>query len=426
MSRRLRHHGFAILLAAGAILILLALALAQWQWTDYDAEARPAFDALIGGHFSQFLHLAPAYGGSLLIRGPFVLATKLWGGGQLAVYRAAALPCLVAAGGLGVWLSARLQDVERARWAGALVVLICLANPITLSAFRYGHPEELLGGVLCVAAVLAARRDRPLWAGALLGLAIANKEWALVAVGPVFIALPAHRPRAMVTAAAVAGAVLAPFLLAGSAAAGTSVGSGAATTGGISNPEQLWWFFGTHSRPVLNLSGAVMVGYRSPPAWAGAIARPAIVLVPIALTLLCLYLRRGGRRRPAHEALLLLTLVLLLRFILDPWDISYYAVPFLLALVTWETVAHRRLPVLSLVGSFATWFALEEAPSLQLSPDLQSLVFLVVAVPAALGLATALYVPGVGERARARWSRTGGLHEPQEHLLPGSRAIAGT
>ncbi len=53
-----------------------------------------------------------------------------------------------------------------------------------------GIPEELLGGVLCVVAVLLAARERPLWAGLASGLAIANKEWALLAVGPVLFALP--------------------------------------------------------------------------------------------------------------------------------------------------------------------------------------------------------------------------------------------
>jgi len=34
-------------------------------------------------------------------------------------------------------------------------------NPVTLYALQLGHPEELLGAVLCVAAVLTAQRGRP-------------------------------------------------------------------------------------------------------------------------------------------------------------------------------------------------------------------------------------------------------------------------
>ena len=58
-------------------------------------------------------------------------------------------------------------------------------------------------------------RDRSLLAGVLLGLAIANKEWALLAVGPVLLALaPARRMRCLAAAGATAAAVLAPLILA--------------------------------------------------------------------------------------------------------------------------------------------------------------------------------------------------------------------
>jgi hypothetical protein len=398
MRLRLRDHAIAIALASAASLVVALLALTQWQWTDYDSEARPAFDALFAGHFSQFLHLAPAYGGSLLVRAPFVLVTKLWGGGQLSIFRAAAAPCLAAAAVLGVWLAAQIRAAGRTRLEGVLALLLCVANPITFSALRYGHPEELLGGVLCVAAVLAATRDRPIWAGVLLGLAVANKDWALLAAGPVVIALPDRRSRALLTAAAVAGAVLAPFVLAGSSGfVGQTQGS-ATQTGALFNPWQVWWFLGSHAHPVLNPSGTVRVGYRVPPGWIETVAHPLIVAIMVPLTLLCVYLRRRRGSRPKHEALLLLMLVLLLRFILDPWDISYYALPFLMALLVWETLAHARLPVLALLGSFAAWFALEDGATLNLSPDIQALIFLVCALAATVAVAAALYVPGLSRR----------------------------
>ncbi|MDQ6804804.1 MAG: glycosyltransferase 87 family protein [Actinomycetota bacterium] len=67
-----------------------------------------------------------------------------------------------------------------------------------------------------MAAVLVAMSGRPVWAGVLLGLAIANKQWALVATGPVLLALPDRRPLAPLTAVGVAAVFAAPFLLAGS------------------------------------------------------------------------------------------------------------------------------------------------------------------------------------------------------------------
>ena len=153
----------------------------------------PRFTALTHGHVLEFLRLAPAYGGSLVERAPFALLPGLWGGGELAVYRMVALPCLLAGAALGVWLCARMRGMERppARptLARAVALGVCVANPLTLRALELGHPEELLGACLCVAAVMLAARDRPLWAGVLLGLAIANKEWAMLAVGPVLLAL---------------------------------------------------------------------------------------------------------------------------------------------------------------------------------------------------------------------------------------------
>ena len=101
------------------------LGLYGFAWSDYDTEARPAFDALTHGHVLEFLRLAPAYGGSLVERAPFALLPGLWGGGQLAVYRMVALPCLLAAAALGAWLVAQMRAAgrptlgARSRWESA-------------------------------------------------------------------------------------------------------------------------------------------------------------------------------------------------------------------------------------------------------------------------------------------------------------------
>ncbi len=87
------------------------LGLYGFAWSDYETEVRPAYDALTHGHVLEFLRLAPAYGGSLVERAPFALLPGLWGGGALAVYRMVALPCLVAAAVLGVWLVAQMRTV---------------------------------------------------------------------------------------------------------------------------------------------------------------------------------------------------------------------------------------------------------------------------------------------------------------------------
>jgi hypothetical protein len=112
MRSRMRENLPASAAAVLGIVVVGWLGLTDWLWTDYDNEARPAIDALLQGHLMRFAALAPSYGGSLVLRAPFIFVPKLWGGGELAVYRAAAAPCLLASAVLGVWL------VERMRAAG--------------------------------------------------------------------------------------------------------------------------------------------------------------------------------------------------------------------------------------------------------------------------------------------------------------------
>lgn len=402
MRARIRENALAGTAAAFAVFVVGWLSLYGWAWTDYDDEARPAFDSLVGGHLLAFVQHAPSYGGSLIIRAPFVLATQLWGGGELSIYRAAAAPCLIAAVILGVWLVARMRTLGRTTLARGLALALCVANPITLNALEIGHPEELLGAVLCVGAVLLAMRGRAGWSGLLLGLAIANKEWAILATGPVLLALPAHRWRALLTAGATAGIVMAPLFLAGSAV--SSVKGSVSNSSTIFQPWQAWWFLGSHGHIVRGTYGNIKIGYRTPPGWINQIAHPLIVLLMVPLTLLCERARRRGKA-VRNEALLLLALVLLVRCVLDPWNIAYYSLPFLIALVVWEALTRNRPPILALTASFVAWFTLEETAAKGFSADVQSAIFLVVAVIGLASIATALYAPGLTERLAIRIGR---------------------
>jgi hypothetical protein len=346
------------------------------------------------------------------LRAPFVLSTRLWGGGELAIYRAAAVPCLIASALLAIYLAARMRALGRNVGARAIVVFLCVANPITLPALEIGHPEELLGAVLCVAAVLAAIGDRPIWAGLLLGLALANKEWAVLAVGPVLIGLPRNRVRALVISAVAAGVLLGPLLIAGSQAV-LSQAKVASSTGGIFQPWQVWWFLGSHGHVVRGLYGNIKVGYRTPPGWIETFPHLLIVALSVPLTLACVWLRKRGVPRPRHEPLLLLCLLLLVRCALDPWDISYYSLPFLIALLAWEALTFARPPLLAVTATLVAWFVFQASSSkLGLSADGQSVLFIGAAVPALALLATALYGRGVSARLRLRVARREPLGAP--------------
>jgi hypothetical protein len=382
------------LLAAGMGVAAMAwLGLTGYAWSDYETEVAPAYAALAHGQLTEFLRLAPVYGGSLMLRAPFALLPGLWGGGALAVYRTVALPCLLAAAVLGVWLAADMRRRNLPGLARGVALALCVANPLTLGALEVGHPEDLLGGALCVAAVLAAARGRGLWAGVLLGAAVANKEWALLAVGPVLLALPGRRALCAAMAGATAAAILAPLAVvhAGNFVAETKATS--QTSSEIFQPWQWWWFFGHHGASVLGTFGRVKPGYRIGPVWAGTVSHPLILAIGVALPAgLWWQTRRGGRSCSEREALLVLALLLVARCTLDTWDTGYYVLPLLLALCAWEARGERGLPAIALAASALAWVDFEWL-RYHASADVQAAFFLAWTVPLAATLALALFAP---------------------------------
>jgi hypothetical protein len=413
--RAVRENALCVLAAAGGTAAMMWLGLYGFAWTDYEVEARPAFAALVRGQLTEFLRLTPAYGGSLVLRAPFALLPGLWGGGELAVYRMVALPCLLAAAALGVWLVAGMRRLGRPPLARGVALALCVANPLTLNALEVGHPEELLGGALCVAAVLLAARGRALWAGLLLGAAIANKEWALLALAPVLLALPARRVPCLLTAAGVAGALLAPPALVHAGAFVALTRATATPSSAIFQPWQIWWFLGHHGAVVRGTFGRVKPGYRTGPAWTGAVSHPLIVATMVPLGWLLWWrqrrrraaervggaaaqragradLRREGAVAGEREALLLLALLLLARCMLDTWDTAYYMLPFLLALSAWECRGARGLPALALASTALAWIDFQWL-HYHASADAQAGFFLLWTLPLAAVLALGLYAP---------------------------------
>jgi hypothetical protein len=402
--RGVRENGLALLMAAIGSATMAWLGLYGFAWNDYDTEARASVEALVHGHVGAFLRLAPAYGGSLVERAPFALLPGLWGGGELDVYRMLAVPCLLAGALLGVWLLARMRREGRSLLARAVTLGLCVANPLTLYAFELGHAEELLGAALCVGAVLVAARPstghrRTLLVGVMLGLAIANKQWAVLAVGPVLLLLPARqRLTFLLSAAASAAAVMAPLALSsgGFVAATRTLASPQSV---IFQPWQLFWFFGHHGALVHGLFGAPKPGYRTAPAWSGAVSHPMILAMAAAITV-AVWLRR--RRLSEREALLMLALLLLMRCMLDTWDVIYYPLPFILALLAWEVRGPAtRPPVLALACSLLVWVNLHWMRT-HVSPDAQAAFFIAWSLPLAAWLCLGVFAPGRSVLRRVR------------------------
>ena len=225
-------------------------------------------------------------------------------------------------------------------------------------------PRSCSGGCLCVAAALLASgpsvdRRRALWAGVILGLAIANKEWALLAIGPVLLGLPAGLRRwCLIAAAAVAAALLAPLALVGSErlpgghARGRlrALGDLPAVAGVVVlRPPRR-----ARARAVRRAQAGLphrprLDRRRQPPAdpRSSELALPAALWLrrrPSAAMPASRPSRVGARILSRRDALLALALLLLLRCVLDTWDAAYYPLPFVLALLAWEALgpADRR------------------------------------------------------------------------------------
>jgi len=215
----------------------------------------------------------------------------------------------------------------------------------------------------------------------------------------------------LLSAAAVAAAVLGPLALVGSSGFLAGTRAVASSPSPIFQPWQLWWFFGHHGPLVHGLFGVPKPGYRSAPAWTGVVSHPLILLVGLALPA-ALWLRRRATRslsvpraaavpriRPrtgagilsARDALLALALLLLLRCVLDTWDAVYYPIPFVLALLAWETRGPaERLPVLALCSSVLAWISFQWLPA-HASADAQAAFFLAWTLPLAAVLCASLF-----------------------------------
>jgi hypothetical protein len=387
MDVRRRELVLPALVAGGFALLLGALGMLTPAFTDYELEAEPSLQALRAGDVIEFLSLAPAYGGSLVLRAPFALLPDLWGGGDHALFRSVAAPCLLAGVVLAVVLWRRARSLGRPGLTCWLVLALVAGNPLTLRALEIGHPEELLGGVLCVGAALAAGRDRAVLAGVLLGLAVANKPWAVLAVVPVLAIQRTGWLKLLAAAGVACAVVMTPLALAGGAVDhATAV---ARNAGDIFQPWQVWWYLGEAGHVVVGNFGE-KPGYRVPPEWLTGIAHPVLVVVPAVVSLALLpRVRRGSW----HDGVLLLAFALLLRCVLDPWNISYYSIPFLLALVTWELHARSRPPVVSLAATLLSWLTLVWLTT-RVHPDVQCAAYLAWTLPLAALMGSRLVAIG--------------------------------
>lgn len=316
-------------------------------WHDFGLEAWPAFERLVAGDLHGFLIESPVYAASLVMRAPLAYAAGALGGDDNWIFRAGALPSVLALAWVAVALAdrARRSIPDRVSWL--LVLALSASGPIAWQAFEYGHPEDVLAAAGSVGAVLLAMRGRTLASGLLLGVAIASKPWALLAVLPAVLAAPRRDLRMLAPAAAIPALLVAPAWLA-DLGGFTAEARGVAGTGHQFHPHTILWPLAEPGPPLPDgTPGAVA------PAWLSPLPKPLILLVGAGLAAAWGSRRRG---RPGSDVLLLLAVVMLLRCVLDPWNLVYYHLPFLLALLAWEVHEDRR-PWLTLGATALTWLS---------------------------------------------------------------------
>ena len=193
--------------------------------------------------------------------------------------------------------------------------------------------------------------------------------------------------------------ILTPFVLVGQGGFSAQAEGVGVHAGAIFNPWQLWWFLGPHRS---GTTGALRVA----PIWLGGLGHTLPIALMPPLTLAYAASARWQPDRGGLDVFLLLALLLLLRCALDPWNISYYALPSLTALLVWETSAHDRPPLITLVGSFVAWLVLQEtAVWLGDAQNTEALLYTVAVLPAIAAISYHLLTPSsVKDLARAALS----------------------
>lgn len=227
----------------------------------------------------------------------------------------------------------RASGRGRSGWEAMSVVLLALIPQVAVTLTGYFHPEDLLVLGVLLGGLAALRRERWMLGGALFGVALMTKQYALLVLIPVVIAAPRRGWARFVGATVGAAAVIAvPILaLSGSGAASAMIGAGA-------TPKRT----GT-TLDLLGLSGLPLT----------ALSRGLPILL-IVLVALSARRRLGDRLFDTVPLLSLVAVSLALRLVFEVVLFDYYLVGTAVALWALDCCAGRIRPstVAWIVGAF--------------------------------------------------------------------------
>lgn len=371
-----------LILPGGLVALGAWLAFGNTSTGDYPGDAGVAVSALDHGHLATYLSSHPVMGPfATLFEAPFALL----GASELSAYHWACLGCALILVALGRLLFGLARERGATELGATLIAVLCVLNPITVDAFQAGHPEELLTAALAIGAVVVAGRGQSVRAGLLLGLAVASKQWAVLAVLPVLMALPSGRRRAAAVGLGVLAVLTLPALIASPEAFFHAQGN-AASGGGNATIWSAW--YPASPATVHHVIGGSVTLHEIPTALQ-SLTHPLVVALFLVLPL-AVWAWRGKFGLDPERAIALLALLALLRCVLDPVDNLYYHAPLLLALLAWDATSPvGRLPIRALAGTAVAFLFWRWSSNLG-DLDAFNLAYLAVAAGGAAWLAASL------------------------------------
>jgi hypothetical protein len=127
----------------------------------------------------------------------------------------------------------RVSGRGRSRWELLGACVLAGTPAVAEPVIELFHPEDLVAMGLILFSLAAAIRQRWLVTGVFVGLACCTKQYSLLALAPLLVAAPRRdRWRLLVAVAAVAAAVLVPFVLLVGRGAFDAIAATVATPGG--------------------------------------------------------------------------------------------------------------------------------------------------------------------------------------------------
>jgi hypothetical protein len=268
---------------------------------------------------------------------------------------------VLAAGG---WSLLRAAEADSPARTAALFVFLAILPSATSAIVQFFHPQDIVSLGLALAAMGQTIRGRWVLTGALFGLAVLTKQFALLLVLPAIVVAPDARSRLRlgVTTLVVAAAGLLPFLVSAPRATLENF-SGFSAGGAVSGATVL---------TLSGVSGTV----------ASAVARDAPVLFAAALCLWALSRRGPWLRRP--EALVALGLACVSgRLVFESVVFPYYLLAPSVLFFLLDLVA-RRSPYRSLAWCAGAAFFVAVRPGNHAVDAFGTLVFALLAVGAAI------------------------------------------